>query len=91
MDWQVEPDFLKRLEAEKLASSHNVEAAQGYFLGGALLGIAVQVKPPYAPLAIMQAMREISSGPSPAGHYYVKNSPTFGWHVQFPAVLREVE
>ena len=90
VDWYTEADFLVRLTKEGFPLSHNVETAQGYFLGQLLLSLAKKTAPSFAPKDILNELHKETSGQSPAGQYQIKNSPDFGWQVMFPAVLSRI-
>ncbi len=90
VDWYAAPDFLKRLRADNFPASHDVEAAQGYFLGQLLLKLRSEISEPFAPSAVMSALRKLPPGNSPAGTYQVKHSHDFGLHLEFPAVLERL-
>ena len=90
VDWFIKPDFLNRLQHENTVTSHQVEAAQGYFLGTLLLAIAREVPAPFAPGAVMHFLQTLPAGESPAGVYSVMNTSEFGLHTVFPATLSRI-
>ncbi len=90
VDWFTEPEFQKRISNLPAAESHNVEVAQGYFLGSLLLKMAARSGSASAGAQILDELKSTSEGTSPAGSYRISNATDFGWHVIFPARLYQL-
>lgn len=90
VDSFLDPEFQSRYESKFKNSSHVTEAARGYFLT-ILLNHIVKESKTFKAEAIMDVIRTMPPGTSPAGKYKIVDDATFGLHVNFESSLYEIK